>query len=75
MVTFFNLVIMCLINFTVKDSDKEHDEEKTIPDCDEEGSYTAFVLLVVSCVNKFSEISCKERVQKVCIQLDGTFLA
>ena len=29
-----------MLNFTVKDSDKEQEEEKMIPDYDEEGNYT-----------------------------------
>ena len=33
-----------VLNFTVKDSDKEHEEEKIIPDCDEEGNYCLCVL-------------------------------
>ena len=39
----FYLVIMCLY-FTVKDSDKKQEEEKMIPDFDEEGNYYLCVL-------------------------------
>ena len=33
-----------VLNFTVKDGDKEQEEEKIIPDCDEEGNYCLCVL-------------------------------
>jgi len=44
-VSFFNLVIV--LNFTVKDGDKEREEES---DYNEEGNYTIFVYSVVSLV-------------------------
>ena len=43
MLRFFTLWLY----FTVKDSDKEHEEEKIIPDYDEEGNY---YLCVLSCL-------------------------
>ena len=42
-----------VLDVTGKDSDKEHEEEKTIPDCDEEGNYTTFVYSVVSLVRSY----------------------
>ena len=40
---------MLNLDVTVKDSDEEREEEKTIPDCAEEGT-TTFVYSVVSLV-------------------------
>ena len=46
MVTFLYFVIMCLINFTATDGDKEHEEES---DSNEDGNYTTFVCTQFSC--------------------------
>ena len=47
-VKLFFLFCDYVLNFIEKDSDKEHEEEKTIPDCDEEGNYTTFVCTQLS---------------------------
>ena len=43
-VNCFYLVHDYVLNFTVKDSDKEQEEEKITPDCGEEGNYYLCVL-------------------------------